>query len=585
MPAEANLQQALDEARPGDTLVLQAGAYYGGNFLLRAKEGDQFITIQTSALDSLPPENHRVSPEHAQWMPMLIAPNANPVIRTEPGAHHYRFVGIEFRPMAGVYTYALIQLGSNTATSVEEQAHDFELDRVYVHGDPDRGGKRGLELHARSTTISNSYFSGFRSDSQDTQAIGSWNGPGPYLIFNNYLEASGMSVLFGGAAPRIPDLVPTDIVFYNNYITRPLEWRGKAAVKNLFELKNARNVDVRYNVFENNWVSAQNGTAILFTVRTCEAGDYPWSAVENVNFSNNIVRKSEGGGVVTMGEDNVRVNCAKPGTGEVVASGTAVSGQGTSFTSELQEGQYLVINKVARRITKIVDDSNLEVASRFAAEPVGPVAFRSFAIAGRVDNITIRNNLFEDIRPFNGSTGGRLFQVYSNSQNVTIEHNTGFSGAHVLLGEGTPNPGLVFRNNMLLYGRYGIGGSGKGAGNAALDFYFPGSIVTHNAFIGGGNMAKSYPPDNFFPAALEDVGFADLAAANYSLSDQSSYKGKGSDERDLGADMGVLSQVLQEAVAGAPTSEGPALSELRRLTQSARTPAWKKFYWARRLAR
>jgi len=58
VPAEANLQQALDEARPGDTLVLQAGAYYGGNFLLRAKEGDQFITIQTSALDSLPPQNH-----------------------------------------------------------------------------------------------------------------------------------------------------------------------------------------------------------------------------------------------------------------------------------------------------------------------------------------------------------------------------------------------------------------------------------------------------------------------------------------------------------------------------------------------
>jgi len=501
---------------------------------------------------------------------MLIAPNTGPVIRTEQGAHHYRFVGIEFRPADGIYTYGLIQFGSVTATSVDQQPHNLELDRVYIHGDPKRGGKRGLELQSRSTTISNSYFSDFRSDFQDAQAIAGSNGPGPYVIFNNYLEASGMSVIFGGNAPKIPDLIPSDIVFYNNYITRPLGWRGKASVKNLFELKNARNVDVRYNVFENNWVGSQAGTAILFTVRTCEAGDYSWAAIENVNFSNNVVRKSEGGGVVIMSGDDVRTNCATPGAGQVTVAGTAVAGQETSFTSELKVGQYLVINRVARRIVNIADDSNLTVNSLFSAQPVGPTAFRHFSRAGRVDRITIRDNLFDDIRPLDGSSrgGGRLFQIYFGAQNVTIEHNTAFQSGPAVLADGWPSPGFVFRNNIVLHNRYGIMGNGKGAGSATIDFYFPDGVIANNVLIGGGALAKRYPPGNFFPASIEDVGFIDAAGANYGLSSQSPYKGKGSDERDLGADMNVLFQMIPEAVSGAPTAEGPALSALRRFTRS-----------------
>ena len=41
-------------------------------------------------------------------------------------------------------------------------------------------------------------------------------------------------------------------------------------VKNLFELKNARNVLVERNVFENNWANGQAGYAILFTPRNQE---------------------------------------------------------------------------------------------------------------------------------------------------------------------------------------------------------------------------------------------------------------------------------------------------------------------------
>src|SRR6185436_9462476 len=75
------------------------------------------------------------------------------------------------------------------------------------------------------------------------------------------------------------------------------------AVKNLLELKNARNVLIEGNVLEQNWVDAQNGFAVLFTVRNQEGGA-PWSVVEHVTFRNNIVRNSGSGINILARDDN-----------------------------------------------------------------------------------------------------------------------------------------------------------------------------------------------------------------------------------------------------------------------------------------
>src|SRR5690606_22757623 len=99
----------------------------------------------------------------------------------------------------------------------------------------------------------------------DSQAILSWNSPGPFKIVNNYLEGAGENVMFGGADPRIEGLVPSDIVIERNYFRKPLSWKSSGAwtIKNLFELKNAQRVLVRANVFETNWANAQPGFAIV----------------------------------------------------------------------------------------------------------------------------------------------------------------------------------------------------------------------------------------------------------------------------------------------------------------------------------
>ena len=83
----------------------------------------------------------------------------------------------------------------------------------------------GIALNSGDTTIADSYVSDIKGVGIDTQAIGGWNGSGPYRIHNNYLEAAGEVIMFGGDDPKIPSLVPSDIEVRGNTVSRPLSWR------------------------------------------------------------------------------------------------------------------------------------------------------------------------------------------------------------------------------------------------------------------------------------------------------------------------------------------------------------------------
>jgi hypothetical protein len=297
-----NLQAALDRARPGAIVRLEAGATFEGNFRLPRKDGAEPITIRSAADDrDLPSTTQRIGPAHARVLPVIASPNAQPALRTDPGARHWRIVAVQFVGNGGGDLIALGD-GSRAQSSYDDVPDDLVLDRVLVRGDAERGQKRGVALNSASTTIRNSYIADIKAEGLETQAIAGWNGPGPYVIENNYLEAAGVNVLFGGSEPFIGGLVPGDIVFRRNLVTKNLDWRGERwNVKNLFELKNARRVLVEGNRFERNWSAAQVGFAVLFTVRN-PGGRAPWSTVEDVTFRDNLVRHV-GGGINVLGYD------------------------------------------------------------------------------------------------------------------------------------------------------------------------------------------------------------------------------------------------------------------------------------------
>lgn len=458
-----NLQSAIDRARPGDVIELEAGKTYQGPIKLPAKTGDSFITIQSSRASELPADK-RVGPQQAALFAKLQS-NGEPVIKTTPGSHHYRFTGLEISTAKpDVKAYELISIG-DSRQSAADVPHDIVIDRSWIHGFETQEVQRGISLNGSEITVSNSYINEIHGRGYDTQAICGWNGPGPFHIVNNFLEAAGENILFGGADPSIADLIPANIEIRGNDLVKPLRWNPKDpsyagihwSVKNLLEIKMGRDVVIDGNVLKNCWGDAQIGYAVLFTVRN-QDGKAPWATIENVTFTNNVVKNSEQA-FQLLGADN------------------------------LNPSQH-------------------------------------------AKGVKITNNLFTDI--------SNRFLTMTDYANVTLSHNTHFQNGNIMSLYGEPSTGFVYTDNITnrAGNGYGIFGDSAGEGNPAITRYAPGSNMKRNVIIGGNTSI--YPPNNAFPATVEDVGFTDYAGGNFRLSPKSKFKGAATDKTDPGCQLDRL---------------------------------------------
>ena len=481
VPPGGDLQAAIEKARGGDIIELQAGATYFGEIVLPQKQITDYITIQSSRAKELP-ENKRVSPAQANLMAKIVTRGkGEPALSTAPGAHHYRFIGIEFAPSNADYIYNLVYFGE--PKKLAEVAHHLEIDRCYLHPFKTGVTRRGVALNSASTVIKNSHLSGFAGKDEETQAIAGWTGTRDVKILNNYLEAGAENVLFGGAT-AFKGLNPANLEFRHNYVTKPLEWRGRYTVKNLFELKDMRGAVIEENVFENNWAGAQDGTAILLTPASFESG--PDARVEDIIFRSNIVRKSSNG--ITM--------------------------TGTDY-----------------------GDKNY---------PNIPV---------QNSRVRFENNLFAEIsrKWSDGGSGGRFLLLTSGAgpNDLTIDHNTIINDGTLITLDGGPTNNFIFTNNIAFHNEYGIIGGGKlgaGIGNTVLRAYMQRLTFKRNVIIGA--ESGRYPNDNFYPASLKNLRFIDLAAGNFALSNDSSFKMKATDGKDIGCDFAALKEMERKVLAG-----------------------------------
>jgi len=482
--AGQDLQQALDAAQPGDQVTLDAGATYTGNFVLPKKAAGAPIVVRPRRLPGMP-EGKRVGPEDAAAMARIVTPNDQGAVTTAPGAHGWRFVGIEFGIASGTpYNYGIVRLGAGDEHRLRDLPSDIVVDRCWVHGNPADNARRGVSLNGIREAVIDSYVSDIHEIGADSQAIAGWNGPGPFKIVDDYLAGAAENVLFGGADSAVPNIVPSDIEIRHNYLFKPLSWRvgdpsyaGKHwSVKNLFELKNARRVLVEGNVMENVWGDAQTGYAVLLKSAN-QDGNAPWSQTWDVTFRNNIVRHA-GGALAVVARD--------PHT------------EGVTKRLTIENNLFDDINQQRWKGTG---------AFLLVVSDPPPAGYTAVGV-----------------------------------QDLVVDHNTAFHTGSTVIVDAPPSQGFVFSNNIVANNTWGVKGSDSSTGIPTLQTFFPGYWFHRNVLVGG--KASLYPPDNFFPTTYDAVGFVDRAGGNYRLAPTSPYAGMGEGGTDVGADIDALTAAI-----------------------------------------
>src|ERR1035438_2801776 len=486
------LQQVLGKASCGDIIKLEAGATFSGSVLVPAKNCDDshWIILRTSAPDSsLPTEGTRLTPCYAGVSSLAGRPRWNcssvtnvlakiefngsggsgPVTFSS-GANHYRLIGLEVtRTVSQATVYNLIEFSG--------PADHIVFDRLWIHGTAQDESVRGILLgQSRYVAVVDSFITDFHCVSRsgacgDAQAIcgGIGDGPmGPYKILNNFLEASGENIMFGGGQGTPPH----DIEVRHNHMFKPMTWmKGQSGyiggrdgnsfiVKNLFELKNAQRVLLDGNILENNWGGfTQVGFAILLTPKN--PGSCPICQVTDVTIRFNSI--------------------SHVGAGLQIAN--ALADAGTAH-----DGQRYSIHDV------VIDDID-------GVKYGGPSELAQVSV----------------------SAGAPLLQ------NVTINHITAFP-SHMLFLIGdmvaitTPMKNFVFTKSIVNAGSAPVWSTGGGPANCA---FHDNPLITFNACFDGYTFAanaiiassSAYPPadwpaHNFFPASAAAVRFVNYNNGN-----------------------------------------------------------------------
>jgi hypothetical protein len=566
--AGGDLQAALNAAAPGDTVLLQAGATFSGNFTLPNKSGTTYITVRSSAADtSLPPAGVRISPTYASLLPKLRSPNTASVIKTASGAHHWKLQFLELQANSGGYG-EIVRLGSGTETVLANQARELVLDRVYIHGDAKLGSKRGIALNSGKTSIVNSYISDIKATGMDTQAICGWNGPGPYLIENNYLEAAAENIMFGGAEPAIQGLVPANITIRRNLITKNLKWQSAVLTTPAVKATAAGGGTLPAGTYTyrvvaygpcGNGVTCRSGASADVSVSLGATGSttIAWSAVSGAT-SYRIYGRSAGSLTqywTTTG--TTFTDSGASGTGSSVPT-TAGHKRTVKNLIELKNAKLVLIEgNVIENCWKadqkgyavLFTPVNLGLAAWTAVQDV---VFRyntvrhvgaGIQVNGRdtvkgseyTSDVRIAHNVFTDMSTKWGGPGGWLV-VSNGTRDVTVDHNTVDHDGFIAAASGEANVGFVYTNNLSRHNQWGIYGSSHGAGFDSINIYFPGIVMRRNVLAGG--TASKYPTDNLFPAASTFLSnFVNPAAGDYSLLPSSAYLGMATDATNIGADI------------------------------------------------
>lgn len=542
VPAGADINQYLAQAQCGDVLLLTPGQY--SPFTLPAKNcnAGHWITIRSNATKGLPGPGGRISPcsagmpslpgrpaykcRHPRQLMATISSLPGLDVTAASGANYYRIgPGIELtRPDTSGPSYGLVQLTGGD---------HIIFDRVWAHGTENVAETTtGFRLTgATNVAVINSYLNDFKciagvgGSCTDAHAFGGGDDEaglpeGTWKIYNNFIEASGENILFGGALKGTT--TPPDIEIRLNHFYKVPSWNPRDPnyvqpypgfngymVKNLFELKNAQRVLVEGNRMEYSWGGySQSGFAIVLSPRGS------WGHVNDITIRYNYI--------------------SHVGTGFQIVATLSCSPSPTDPT-QCKNGS-------------------------------GPVTD-----SGGAARLSLHDNLVDDVNATYYLGGGSMAQVSSGLQvnpplnNVVLNHNTfvtdGIEGNILTSGTFPTNPQpqmgpFTFTNNIVRAGAYnGIWSVGKPS-VCVVDMNpirsFPNCFtqfdVTSNLVVGWASVrpAPAWPTGNQTPADYSTV-FVNplLSGGDYHVLPP--YQNAGTDGKDLGAGIDAIMQYMRRA--------------------------------------
>lgn len=276
VPAGQSIQMALDAAPDGSVVTLEPGAVYVENLQLRRP-----VTLETLGET----EDRAVIQSTGNWPALDIT------------SRDVNVYDVHVRGTATTNDLVLIGRGDSSQSSFAQVPVGVGFINCTIEGVT--GTKNGIGLHGADVTILDCHIIAPGRVGQETHGIVGWNGPGPFRIEGVTIEAASIGILFGGADPAIPGLVPADILIEECTISKRPEWRGARLVaKNHIEFKAARRVTVRHNTLQYSWVDGQQGYSILLT--PSQYGSNPSVSLEDILIEGNTILDT-GAGFQIMG--------------------------------------------------------------------------------------------------------------------------------------------------------------------------------------------------------------------------------------------------------------------------------------------
>ena len=619
-------QAAIDAAQPGDTITLRANETFSSasSFVLKAKScaannDTCYITITSdAAAANLPPAGQRITPAYSQYLPKLrVTTNNVQTIRTAlpPAvASYYKLQFLEIIEDRGWNDAVRLGTTDSAQNSTALIPHHFVIDRCIVRGHPQKGAKNGISMQANHVTVQDSYIFDIKMK-RGTQSNGlsSANGAGPFTIVNNYIEASGLNVIFGGADPWVPNLVPSNITFRFNHVAKNVAWMGPIApaptgvqataatgggtlaagtyyykVSARVECDSGGVSDPPYTDVCTSPASQEASATLSATGRITVS----WNAVPNA-VKYRVYGRAAGAQNAFWSIDAPTTQYVDNGTAGTAGTPPAFGDYwGSKNLFEIKSAQDVQVdsNIFENNWSGTYDQNGYAVLLRSEDQSGGTAC--TWCVAQRIvfeknivrhstaalslievdganaipmNDVTIRNNLFDDINrttwhvanacPAGSCAGASNYYVsISGGDQMTIDHNTFIGPGHPnYVGFNNPTAdGFVFNNNMGPRGSFGVKGAGTTEGVTTLSTFAPGYSFLANVVAGA--SGGTYPAGTHRPthAAWQGdfVNYNSGSGGNYRLNGGSAYNNAGTDSKDLGADIDLVESATANVISG-----------------------------------